>query len=407
MIGIDILKISRVDSLIKKNRFLDRVFTENEKKYLETKHYSKNTIAGLLSCKEAVSKAFGVGISEELGFKDIEILHDERNALYINTDKEKMKNIIHKKGVEDINISISHDGEYAISVCKLLEKNSNIKSNSPLPERSEDSNKYDYGKVLIIGGSKGMSGSILLSSEAALRSGAGIVYTLVPECISDILEMKTKEQIVLTLNDDGKNEFGRFDREDLLNIIQNKSVISIGPGLGTSIYAKEILEIVIYNFDGPIIVDADAINILSEYPELIRDNLYITPHEMEFSRLSGYTLNEINYDREGFVNNFLDRYDVNILLKGKNSIVANKEYTYINKTGNNGMSTAGIGDVLTGIISSLIAREESFDMFKLSCFIHGLAADLAVKRYGKTSLIARDIIDSLPYVLKELEDESH
>lgn len=274
-----------------------------------------------------------------------------------------------------------------------------------LPQRIDDSNKYTYGKILIIGGSKGMSGSVFLASEAALRSGAGMVYTLVPECISSILENKTTEQIVISLNDDGKNEFGNFQREELLNIIQNKSVIAIGPGMGHSEYAKEILEIVLYNFDGPIVIDADAIDIIADNPEFVRENIYLTPHAMEFSRLSGYTLNEINYDRKGFVHNFLDRFDVNILLKGKNSIVANKEQFYVNETGNNGMSTSGSGDVLTGIISAFLARENTFDMFKLACFVHGLAGDLAAKRYGKTGMIARDIVKFLPYAIGELDGE--
>ena len=352
-----------------------------------------------------MTKAFGVGISEELGLSDIEVLHDEKNAPYINTELNKIKILMEKKNIKNINVNISHDGDYAIAICKLSEEENKTGVDSMLPQRIDDSNKYTYGKILIIGGSKGMSGSVFLASEAALRAGAGIVYTLVPECLTEILENKTTEQIVISLNDDGDKEFGNFKREDLLNIIQNKSVIAIGPGMGHSEHVKEILEIVLYNFDGPIVIDADAIDIIADNHELIRENIYLTPHAMEFSRLSGYTLNEINYDREGFVHNFIDRYDVNLLLKGKNSIIANKEQFYINETGNNGMSTSGSGDVLTGIISAFLARENSFDMFKLACFVHGLSGDLAAKRYGKTSLIARDIINFLPYAIGELDGE--
>lgn len=405
MIGIDIFKIERVNKLKQRERFVSKFFTETEKKYLESKNFSNHSVAGLIATKEAVSKAFGVGISEELGLLDIEILHNEKNAPYINTNLQKIKNLMSTKNIKSVNINISHDGDYAISICKLLEYENYTEIDSLLPERRDDFNKYNYGKVLIIGGSKGMSGSIYLASEGALRAGAGLVYTLVPECISDILENKTKEQIVLSLNDNGEREFGEFNREDLLNIIQSKSVIAIGPGMGKSKYAKEILEIVLYNFDGPIVIDADAIDIISNNTELLRENVYLTPHTMEFSRLSGYTVNEINYDREGFVHNFLDRYDVNILLKGKNSIVANRENFYVNETGNNGMSTAGSGDVLTGVLAAFLARENSFDMFKLACFVHGLSGDLAAKRYGKTSLIARDIVRFLPYAIGELDGE--
>ncbi|WP_282925787.1 NAD(P)H-hydrate dehydratase [Helcococcus kunzii] len=405
MIGIDIFKIDRVNKLKQKERFINRFFTSNEIEYLKSRHLSSHSIAGLFATKEAVTKAFGVGISEELGLSDIEVLHDEKNAPYINTELNKIKILMEKKNIKNINVNISHDGDYAIAICKLSEEENKTGVDSMLPQRIDDSNKYTYGKILIIGGSKGMSGSVFLASEAALRAGAGIVYTLVPECLTEILENKTTEQIVISLNDDGDKEFGNFKREDLLNIIQNKSVIAIGPGMGHSEHVKEILEIVLYNFDGPIVIDADAIDIIADNHELIRENIYLTPHAMEFSRLSGYTLNEINYDREGFVHNFIDRYDVNLLLKGKNSIIANKEQFYINETGNNGMSTSGSGDVLTGIISAFLARENSFDMFKLACFVHGLSGDLAAKRYGKTSLIARDIINFLPYAIGELDGE--
>ncbi|MFL8969421.1 NAD(P)H-hydrate dehydratase [Helcococcus kunzii] len=405
MIGIDIFKIDRVNKLKQKERFIKRFFTSNEIEYLKSRHLSSHSIAGLFATKEAVTKAFGVGISEELGLSDIEVLHDEKNAPYINTELNKIKILMENKNIKNINVNISHDGDYAIAICKLSEEENKTGVDSMLPQRIDDSNKYTYGKILIIGGSKGMSGSVFLASEAALRAGAGIVYTLVPECLTEILENKTTEQIVISLNDDGDKEFGNFKREDLLNIIQNKSVIAIGPGMGHSEHVKEILEIVLYNFDGPIVIDADAIDIIADNHELIRENIYLTPHAMEFSRLSGYTLNEINYDREGFVHNFIDRYDVNLLLKGKNSIIANKEQFYINETGNNGMSTSGSGDVLTGIISAFLARENSFDMFKLACFVHGLSGDLAAKRYGKTSLIARDIINFLPYAIGELDGE--
>ncbi|MFM1524131.1 MULTISPECIES: NAD(P)H-hydrate dehydratase [Helcococcus] len=405
MIGIDIFKIKRVEKLLTRERFLDKFFTDAEKKYLESRNLNKNSIAGIIAAKEAVTKAFGVGIFEELGLLDVEILHNEKNAPYVNIEKDKIKLLMDKENIQSINITISHDGDYAIAVCKLLEIQHNKFSNSMLPERKEDSNKYDFGKILIIGGSRGMVGSVYLASEAALRSGAGLVYALVPECVADTLECKTTEQIILTLDDNGKSNFGNFRREDLLNAIQNKSVVAIGPGMGVSENSRRILEIVLNNFDGPVVVDADAINILAKYPELIKDNIYITPHEMEFSRISGYSLNEILYDREGFIHNFLDRYDLNILLKGKNSIVADRNQIYINQTGNSGMSTAGSGDVLTGVVAAFLARENSIEMFKLACFIHGMAGDLASKRFGKTGLIARHIIEYLPYAIGEIDGD--
>lgn len=410
MIGIDILKLSRVESLLKKERFLDKFFTENEKKYIHDRNFSLNTIAGLIATKESVSKAFGVGISKELGLLDIEVLHDKKNAPFINVNNEKIKKIIYEQNIKSINISITHDGEYAISICELESKNKEKelkvnKNKFSLPIRKKDSHKYDYGKILIIGGSKGMTGSVVLASKAALRSGAGMVYILVPKCIRNIVESKTLEQIVLDLNDEGLKEFGQFEREDLLNIIHTMSCIAIGPGIGKGIYAKNILEIVLNNFDGPIIVDADAISMMTEFEDLMNKNIYLTPHTKEFSDLSEFTVNEINYDRMMAVCNYLDRNDVNILLKGHNSIVANNEEYYINETGNNGMATAGSGDVLTGIASAFLALDNNFELFKTAVFVHGLAGDLASNCYGKTSMIASDIIEFLPKAIGEINDK--
>lgn len=404
MIGIDIVHVNRIERLLQKENFLNRFFTDDEKKYLENRHFRHESIAGLIAAKEAVAKAFQVGIGDELAFKDIEILHTDTNSPFVNIASNKINLLMKEKGFSKININISHDGEYATAICHINENNKSNSLDRILPQRDEYANKYDFGKVLIIGGSKGMTGSVILSSEAALRSGAGLVYILVPQSLSEIVETKTKEQIVLSMNDEGIGEFGKFDSEELLNIIQNKTVVAIGPGMGVNEYARDIVEIVLNNFDGPVVLDADALNILALYPELMRENLFLTPHVMEFSRLSNYTLNEIEYDRLGCVNNYIDRFDVNIILKGKDSIVANRNESFINPTGNSGMATAGSGDVLTGVVAALLARENTFEMFKSACFVHGLAGDFAAVKYGKTSMLARDIVDELPIAFGEIDE---
>ncbi|MDO4605628.1 MAG: holo-ACP synthase, partial [Helcococcus sp.] len=269
MIGIDIVNIKRIENLLEKRNFLDRFFTENEQDYLEKRHFRHESIAGLIAAKEAVAKAFQVGIGKDLSFVDIEILHNENNAPYVNMESSKVGKIMDEKAVTQIDINISHDGDYATAVCNLNEFEEMGFIEKLLPERDENSNKYDFGKVLIIGGSKGMTGSVILSSEAALRSGAGLVYVLVPDSLTEMVEIKTTEQIVLSIHDHGYGEFGRFNSEELLNVIQNKTVVAIGPGLGISEYARDIVEIVLNNFEGPIVLDADAINILALYPELM------------------------------------------------------------------------------------------------------------------------------------------
>ncbi len=409
MLGVDIVEVSRIERLSERDRFLTRIFTDVEIEYLESKSFNAHTIAGMLAAKEAVSKAFKTGISKELVFKSIEILHNADGSPYVNELNNDIQPLLKDKNAKAIEINISHDGNYAVAVAKLVFDKKEHKEykefSSKLLKRSNNSNKYDYGRVMIIGGSKGMTGSIMLAGNAALRSGAGMVYLLVPQVISSLVEAKTCEEIVLSMNDDGDKHFGNFKRDDLLELIQDKSVIAIGPGLGTGDHAKKILEIVINNFDGPILVDADAINQLAKNPDLIKDNIYITPHNMEFSRLSSFTLNEIEYNREESVKYFLDKYHVNIVLKGRNSIVANDKNYYVNTTGNPGMATAGSGDVLTGVIAALLARHDNFDMFKLAVFVHGLAGDMAADKYGQTSLRAKDIIEFLPKAFGEINED--
>lgn len=409
MLGVDIVEVSRIERLSERDRFLTRIFTDVEIEYLESKSFNVHTIAGMLAAKEAVAKAFKTGISIELVFKSIEILHNADGSPYVNELNHDIQSLLKDKKAKAIEINISHDGNYAVAVAKLvfdkIENKKYKEFSSKLLKRPNDSNKYDYGRVMIIGGSKGMTGSIMLAGNAALRSGAGMVYLLVPEVISSLVEAKTCEEIVLSLDDDGDKHFGNFKRDDLLELIQDKSVIAIGPGLGTGDHAKKILEIVVNNFDGPILVDADAINQLAKNPDLIKDNIYITPHNMEFSRLSSFTLNEIEYNREESVKYFLDKYHVNIVLKGHNSIVANDKNYYVNTTGNPGMATAGSGDVLTGVIAALLARHNNFDMFKLAVFVHGLAGDMAADKYGQTSLRAKDIIEFLPKAFGEINED--
>lgn len=409
MLGVDIVEVSRIERLSERDRFLTRIFTDVEIEYLESKSFNAHTIAGMLAAKEAVAKAFKTGISIELVFKSIEILHNADGSPYVNELNHDIQSLLKDKKAKAIEINISHDGNYAVAVAKLvfdkIENEKYKEFSSKLLKRPNDSNKYDYGRVMIIGGSKGMTGSIMLAGNAALRSGAGMVYLLVPEVISSLVEAKTCEEIVLSLDDDGDKHFGNFKRDDLLELIQDKSVIAIGPGLGTGDHAKKILEIVVNNFDGPILVDADAINQLAKNPDLIKDNIYITPHNMEFSRLSSFTLNEIEYNREESVKYFLDKYHVNIVLKGHNSIVANDKNYYVNTTGNPGMATAGSGDVLTGVIAALLARHNNFDMFKLAVFVHGLAGDMAADKYGQTSLRAKDIIEFLPKAFGEINED--
>lgn len=411
MIGVDILKIDRVEKLKRHKNFYQRIFTSKETSYIKSKNESNETIAGLYCAKEAVSKLFGTGLGARLWFKDIEILHD-KGAPYINLDNRKLKILLDYRKIDRIDISITHEKEYAVCVAygRRLDLsperdiNYDLDLARLLPERNDNYNKYDYGKVMLIGGKKGMSGSITLAARSAMRSGAGLTYVYAPDSIENILGIKLTEPIIYTRASDSKGEFGQVDKGEFVKIACGMDAIGIGTGMGRGQGAQDLLKLLFENYRGPLVIDADAINLLGEHRELLdkKKNVYITAHEMEFSRLSGIDIGEIKDNRISSAKSFVEEHDVNLLLKGRNSIVINKDREYINVTGNSGMATAGSGDVLTGIATALLARKDSLEMLYLAAYIHGIAGDISKKYLGEDSIIASDIVTNLPYALKEM-----
>jgi NAD(P)H-hydrate epimerase len=259
-----------------------------------------------------------------------------------------------------------------------------------LKKRPADSNKFTFGHTLIIAGSTGKGGAALLSSEAALRTGCGLVSSLVPKEIISAMLCRIPE--VMTI-----------DRETSANSILNESgkfnSIAIGPGIGLDDFAAEMLREVLVQFKGPIVIDADGLNLISmnkDWFKLLKDNIILTPHIFEFDRLT----KKHNTDAQRIESQieFSVEYGVNILLKGpKTSITNTKGERFINTTGNNGMATAGSGDVLTGIIGSLCAQGyEPIKAAIIGAYIHGYAGDRAAEKKSSTSMIASDIIACIP-----------
>ncbi len=412
MLGTDIVNINRISNLKKKDRFIARFFTQEEIKYIAKKNNSCQTIAGIFSAKEAVSKAFKTGIGKDLGLKDIEILH-KNGAAYVNLDNEKIKRLLEENQADGLDISISHDGDYAISQAILFKSPSQEDYYPPvdkkmaalLPKRDENFNKYDYGNVLIIGGKKGMHGSVSLCSLASMRTGAGLSHVLVPESIESQVSNKVLESIIHTYGADQDGEFADFDQEDFVAFIKRFDAIAFGPGIGKKAPARTMLKLLLTSYAGPLIVDADGISLLSDLGAFSKENVYITPHEGEFARISGLKPARIREDRLGACQEFLERCPINLLLKGKDSIIINKEETYINKSGSSALATAGSGDSLTGILVALLARKDHLDMMKLAAYIHGLAGDYASQDLGEDSVIASDIIGYIPKVIKNLRKE--
>lgn len=413
--GVDIVKVSRIENLLteKKDRFLNKIFTEEEIKYINTKNNNPETLSGIFAAKEAISKLLGTGIGK-VSWKDIGICHDEKGKPYVELYNEGSK-VCFELGIDRINLSISHEKEYAIAFAvgegKGDERNIIVPENikNILPKRDKKSHKGTFGRVGIIAGSTGMTGAPYLSTMAALRTGSGLVYTVAPKSISEILSIKLIEAIIKPVEDNNTGNFTLNSFKEIRKIIKYMDVLAIGPGIGVDEERVEVIKRILLSYDNPIVLDADGINCISGGEAAILSNrkgsTIITPHLGELSRLLGVSIGEIQKKPVEYSKYTSNKYNVITVLKGANTIVSNKiGKIYINPTGNPGMATAGSGDVLTGIIASFIGQGVApYEAAVLGVYCHGLAGDLAKADKGEYGMIGRDILDNIPHSIKILE----
>lgn len=276
-----------------------------------------------------------------------------------------------------------------------------------LTVRSRNSNKGDYGKILLVTGSSGMTGAGCLAAISALRTGAGLVYIASPASISHIYACNILEAINIQLEDDKKGILSNRCIPELDIAMRGKSVIAVGPGLTTLPGAESAVEHLLKNSKAPLVIDADALNIIAENISLlseIKSGAVITPHPGEMSRLTGESIECIESNRIETARKFAKRWNVTVVLKGSGTVTAvpNGD-TYINSSGNPGMATAGSGDVLAGVIASLIGQGIPMEKAAFAgAYIHGLAGDLASDEFGEYGMIASDIAAKLPIAIKSI-----
>lgn len=268
-----------------------------------------------------------------------------------------------------------------------------------LPKRINNSNKGTYGRVAVIAGSKNMSGAAFLCGKAAYSTGVGLVKIYTHESNRLVIQSQLPEAIMMTYH----------DYEGALACIEDAmkwaTVIVVGPGLGIDSTSERMLYELIMSAEVPLVVDADALNILSNNMELLEaasTQMIITPHMKEMSRLIGKNINEIMANRFEIAKKFAKKSGVTLVLKDAKSIVTNGgEQLYINLEGNNGMSTGGSGDVLAGIIAGMLAGGLSLaEAAKMGTYVHCLAGDKAAEQKGPYAMLASDIIANLGEVMR-------
>ena len=271
-----------------------------------------------------------------------------------------------------------------------------------LPPRPAESNKGTFGRVLCVCGSYGMAGAAYFAAKSALRVGAGLAEILTVRENVAVLHTLLPEAVITPYDADEP------DGEIIKRAVSRATAIVCGCGLGVSQASRTVLACVLRNAAVPTVLDADALNLISKNPSLIKyaREKIITPHPAEMSRLTGRSVEEILSDNIGACHGFAQKHSLVCALKTHRTAVSDGTgKVYINNTGNSGMATGGSGDVLAGIIGGILSQNQDgalsmLEAAAMGVYIHGLAGDAAAARLGEYSLIASDIIDALPIVTK-------
>lgn len=318
--------------------------------------------------------------------KTISLQMYKKGFLNYGSDKYTGEIVVEDIGIPQAVINKFHSKEY-------ITDKSMIKEN--LHARDKYCHKGDYGRVLIIAGSKGYTGAAYISTEGAVKSGAGLVTLCCPQDIAEILNSKLIEAMTITCE----------DRDRLDKQIKNSDAIAIGPGMGNSQSTLELLEIILDTADCPMVIDADAINVLHGNIKLLKNrkqSIIITPHLGEMSRITGLSIDYIRENRIEVAKKFSEENGIVVLLKGYNTIITDGSMVIVNPTGNSSMASGGMGDCLTGIITSFMGQGyDPMQAAAMAAYIHGYCGEVLSEEMFCVS--ASNILEKIPFAIKKLQ----
>ncbi len=269
-----------------------------------------------------------------------------------------------------------------------------------LPTRPKNMHKGKAGRILVIAGSRGFTGAGALAAMASMRSGAGLVTWAIPESLSSVAETLCLESITMPIAETDQQAPAVKARETLLEAAQESDAVILGPGLPVAGESGELMRLLIPEIKKSLVLDAGGIRALGSNLLALRNRKHptvITPHPGEFADLINISIADIEGQREMHCKALAEKSSAIVLLKGYNTVVSDGTNSYINQTGNQGMATAGMGDVLSGVIAALIASGVA--PFQAACtgaYLHGLAGDIAREQFGIHGLIASDVINKIP-----------
>ncbi len=277
-----------------------------------------------------------------------------------------------------------------------------------LPDRSLSSHKGTFGHVGLIAGSPGKTGAAALAARATLRTGAGLVTVATPQSAQSSLDAKLFEAMTLAMPETSAHTLGRAALKPLLDFTNERHAVALGPGISTHPETGRLIRELLPKIKQSCVVDADGLNVLAKHRSILSSCIgtpIVTPHPGEMARLTGkLSPQAVNQDRLNTALRFAKTQKVIVVLKGARTIIAAPNgYAAISETGNPGMASAGMGDVLTGVIASFLAQGLTpWNAARTGVCLHGLAGDLAAEKLGKAGLIASDLIDYLPYAIEKV-----
>jgi NAD(P)H-hydrate epimerase len=285
----------------------------------------------------------------------------------------------------------------------------NVEAVRPMLRRRErQAHKGRFGHCLIIAGSSGKTGAAALSANSAVRAGSGLVTLAVAESLHQILEIKTTEVMTVALPDSGSGYLTSSAFPAIERLLTGKNAVAVGPGLDRRPGTTSLVQNIVESVSVPLVIDADGLNALAEDISVLRRKksatVVLTPHPGEMARLLGTSIPDVEAIRISVAQEFARNYGIYLVLKGARTIIASPAGTAaINGSGNPGMATGGMGDVLTGIITSLLGQGYcGWDACRLGVFIHGFAADMVAESKGEIGICATDVREMLPYAYNRL-----
>ena len=394
VVGVDVTVVDRITAALQRHpRFAQRIYTDGEQRYAAAK---PERWASRWAAKEAVKKLYGSMGERMPAYRDIEVVRRRGGPPQVHVRGEPTH----------IALSLTHDGGLAIAVAVNQIRRHRRELPVPPPdlvlaERPEDGHKGTFGRVLVVAGSKGFTGAPRLAAMGAARGGAGLVEVCVPEAIHSIVATGCLEVMPTPLPDKGTGVLQLDALPTVRDRLGAADALVIGPGLGRAPETESALLQLLVGLPCPAVVDADALNIVAASRfdlRLANQAVVVTPHPTEMARLAGTDTKAVQADRVGTAERYAQEHGVVVVLKGAETVVAASGHpTHIDTHHVVALATGGTGDVLAGLIGSMLAQDlTAYEAAIAGVTVHAQSGLMVQARRGRAGALASDVIDTLP-----------